>query len=283
MRKYILAVVFLAICPLLIAQQALNNDSIIKLVKAGLSEDLIVTTINGSTGSYDISADGIIALKTAGASDKVIAAIVAKANAPLPVATSPIPVAPPPAPTPATADPDDPASPHDPGVYLMTITPEGKRKMVFVDRVGAGREKAHRGFVSASMKAEIPGPRAAVRSTDANPVFYMYFPPDSGLGGVSGVNSISSPTQFSLLALEDKKDHRETSVAKVAMFGGISYGNDAKKTSLFNSERIRPYAYKVSVSQSLKSGEYAFLATTNMAGTATGATVVIYDFGIDGR
>ena len=30
-----------------VAQQAMNNDSVIKLVKAGLSDDLIVTTING--------------------------------------------------------------------------------------------------------------------------------------------------------------------------------------------------------------------------------------------
>jgi len=71
-RKKILAIAFLAICPLLFAQQALNNDAVIKLVKAGLSDDLIVTTINASAGTYDTSADGIIALKTAGVSDKVV-------------------------------------------------------------------------------------------------------------------------------------------------------------------------------------------------------------------
>ncbi len=81
MRKCILAVVFLAICPLLVAQQALNNDSVIKMVKAGLSDDLIVTTINGSTGTFDTSADGIIALKTAGVSDRVVSAIVTKVAA----------------------------------------------------------------------------------------------------------------------------------------------------------------------------------------------------------
>jgi S1-C subfamily serine protease len=78
-RKNIFAILFLAICPLLFAQQALNNDSVIKLVKAGLSEDLIVSTINAQAGTYDTSTDGIIALKTAGISDKVVAAIVARA------------------------------------------------------------------------------------------------------------------------------------------------------------------------------------------------------------
>jgi len=277
MRPRLLTLVFLAFCSLLLAQQSLNNDAVIKLVKAGLSEDLIVSTINAQPGTYDISATGLIALKEAGAGDKVIAALVAKAAGSTTAAAAPAAPAPP---VPAAQDPDDPMAPHDPGVYLMTTTQDGKRKMVFIDRVGAGREKLHRGFVSASRKAEIPGPRAATRSTDTNPVFYMYFPPSSNIGDE---RSISSPAQFSLLSLEDKKDHRETAVAKAAMFGGFSYGNDAKKTSLFTSERMRSYAYKVTVTASLTAGEYAFIASTTMAGSATGSTVVIYDFGIDGR
>ena len=62
------------------AQAGLNNDSIIKMVKAGLSDDLIVSTIGSSPGVYDTSADGMIALKTAGASDRVVSAVVQKAN-----------------------------------------------------------------------------------------------------------------------------------------------------------------------------------------------------------
>jgi hypothetical protein len=111
-RKHILAVLFLAICPLLVAQQAMNNDSVIKLVKAGLSDDLIVSTINGSPGAYDTSADGIIALKTAGVSDKVVAAVVAKAFAPAPAAQPTAPLIPAPAQAPAAANaPDTPSQP----------------------------------------------------------------------------------------------------------------------------------------------------------------------------
>jgi len=80
MRKCFLAVVFLAFCPLLFSQQALDNDAIIKLIKAGLSDDLIVNTINLSPGNYDTSANGLIALKKAKASDKVIGAIMLKAS-----------------------------------------------------------------------------------------------------------------------------------------------------------------------------------------------------------
>lgn len=80
MRKRLLQLAFLALCPVLAAQQTMNNDAVIKLVKAGLSDDLIITTISASPGTYDISADGIIALKKAGASDKVVAALVAKSS-----------------------------------------------------------------------------------------------------------------------------------------------------------------------------------------------------------
>jgi hypothetical protein len=50
MRKAVCAVLFLVFCPFLVAQQALNNDSIIKMVKAGLTDDVIVATINASLG-----------------------------------------------------------------------------------------------------------------------------------------------------------------------------------------------------------------------------------------
>src|SRR5271169_2400222 len=93
MRKSLVALAFLAICTMLSGQQPLNNDSVVKLVKAGLSDDLIVSTINASPGTYDTSANGLIALKTAGASDKVVSAIVMKASGATPAAAAPAPAA----------------------------------------------------------------------------------------------------------------------------------------------------------------------------------------------
>ncbi len=90
MRRFVVIVALLVFSPLLAAQQALNNDSVIKLVKAGLSEDLVVSTINASPGEYNTSADGLIALKTAGASDKVISAIVLKSSSPALAAQTPV-------------------------------------------------------------------------------------------------------------------------------------------------------------------------------------------------
>lgn len=283
MRKYILALVFLAACLPMFAQQALNNDSVIKLVKAGLSDDLIVSTINASPGAYDTSTNGLIALKSAGVSDKVVEAIVAKAVAPAVKAQAPVS-----APSTAADDPNDPASAHDPGVYLMTISPDGKRKMVFIDRASVAGAKTSNvmgaafsyGIAKAKVKIDIPGARANTRTTEANPVFYMYFPPSINMGGLGGTDVITSPSQFSLLALDEKKDHRETLVGKMGL-NGANIGVDEKKTIPFTSQRLRSEVYKVTLSKSLKKGEYAFLAMTHVSGTENGDTYIVYDFGVD--
>jgi hypothetical protein len=68
-------------CGIAVAQQSINDDAIVKMTKAGLSDDVIVSTINASPGNYDTSPDALIALKSAGVTDKVIAAIVAKPSA----------------------------------------------------------------------------------------------------------------------------------------------------------------------------------------------------------
>jgi hypothetical protein len=76
MTKVVIAVGFLV---LLSSQQTLNNDSVINLMKAGFSEEVIISAINRSQGAYDTSVDGLIALKNAGITHKEISAIVAKA------------------------------------------------------------------------------------------------------------------------------------------------------------------------------------------------------------
>lgn len=79
MLKYVQAVAFLAFSPLLSAQLSLRNADVIKMVKAGLVEDLIITTVNASPGYYDTSVDGLANLKRAGVSDKEFSAIVQRA------------------------------------------------------------------------------------------------------------------------------------------------------------------------------------------------------------
>jgi len=276
--RSMIMVVCVAFC--LAGQDApLTRDTIIQMVKAGLPEDVIVSKIRSEPNPPRWSADDLIALKSAGAGDGVLRALV-----------SPGPTADPPAAgsavRAASADPDDPTAPHDPGVYIMITAREGgRKKMVLIDRAGSGRVKTagvigHAvtfGVVKGKAKTEIPGFRAVVRTREARPEFYMYFPPSGNLGAT---DTISSPSQFSLLQLEPKKDHRETTIFKVG-FGSASAGNDEKKTRRFNAEKIRPYVYKVLPDASLQTGEYAFIAATGMSGSNAAADVVIFDFGVD--
>ena len=66
MRKRLPALALLAIASLLFAQEDMNNAAVIKLLKAGLSDDLIVNTIDASPGKYDTSADALDALQERG-------------------------------------------------------------------------------------------------------------------------------------------------------------------------------------------------------------------------
>lgn len=85
----------------LFAQQILDNDAVLKVVKAGLSEDVVVSMVNNQPGKYSVTPDDLIALKSAGVSDKVIAAMVNRTVSSAPVApTSTSPTAPPLAHTP---------------------------------------------------------------------------------------------------------------------------------------------------------------------------------------
>ncbi|HJR71259.1 MAG TPA: hypothetical protein VKA43_14545 [Gammaproteobacteria bacterium] len=55
-----------------VAQAPMTNQSVIDLAKAKMSDDIILAAIRGSKPSFDLSADGLIALKNAGVSDAVL-------------------------------------------------------------------------------------------------------------------------------------------------------------------------------------------------------------------
>ncbi len=80
--KHLGIVLFIAIAAFCYAQTPLNNDSIIKMAEAGLGEDVIISSINAQPGNYSTGVDDLIALKSAGASSKVITAMISKVSGP---------------------------------------------------------------------------------------------------------------------------------------------------------------------------------------------------------
>lgn len=253
MRKVLSAVFFLICCFAIPAQQAMNNDSVIKMVKAGLSDDLIVTTINSQSGTYDTSTDGIIALKSAGVGDKVVAAIVAKAADPGP--RTPL-VAP--APPAAAAAPARPAGIDDVGVYFLdksgawqTLQPE----IVNFKTGGVLKGIATQGLVKGDVNGHINGKNA--QRVLAFPVTLAVYVPE-------GVDI----AEYQLLRLRTSGKSREFR----SVTGGVFHasGGASRDNVQYQSSKIAPRTYKIVLDQSIGKGEYGLMppgsyTSSNMA------------------
>ncbi len=277
---------------------ALSVDSIVSMLQAGLSEDLVAARIRKEDRAFDLSAGELIALKKAGVSDNLLKVMLdpkAETNKQQHIVVAPVALRPGLLPeasgaTPSASanqelkgDPDDPMAPHDSGIYLYTKDREGKPHMVPLERASYQGDKSGgyllstltHGVKKAKTKAVLPGPRASVTVTDQEAIFYFYFEDKSaGLGkSFFAISDLSSPNQFALLKLEVTKSSRETTILESGL-GGLHMGSDSKAMTPFKSERIRPGLYKVTV-KSLQPGEYCFLASPH-AGAALASD--IFDF-----
>jgi hypothetical protein len=287
MRKSLIALVFLAFCPFLIAQEALNNDSVIKLVKAGLSDDLIVSTISASPGAYDATANGLIALKSAGASDKVVTAIVMKASG----ASQAQPAA---STASAGTNPDDPAAAHEAGIYIFYPNASVGSKMNMLEPSVYTQGKTGGMFASAmtygiakiKTKAVLRGGHANARVQDSQPIFYFYFEEQSaGLSHASTpFGGTSTPNEYTLLKFDVKGETRETVVGQANVFGA-SGGTDDKAVTNFTYTKLRPGVYKVMLNAALQPGEYGFMSSAGggivaaYGGAVATGSSRIFDFG----
>lgn len=71
MLRVLVLFLALASCLQAIAQNALTNDDIIKMVKGGLSDDVILLAIESQPSNFDVSARALIELKQQGASKTI--------------------------------------------------------------------------------------------------------------------------------------------------------------------------------------------------------------------
>ena len=274
MRKNILAVVFLAICPLAFAQQALDNNAILKLVKAGLSDDLIVTTINAQPGNYDTSTDGLIALKTGGASDKVVSAIVLKAStAPPPPPTAPTPPPQPVAPTPPTP-PTPPVAPTPPAPPVAPVPPTPPVPDVPALPPGITDVGVYYQDKSSTWTA-IPSEVVTAKygGFEINPLHPKETGSKSTNGHVAAARARTAATlpimlavyvpegrtiaDYRLLRLQVKSNERVFPITS----GTATTDNDEldKNAVAISSEKIAPRVYQIMLSAHLGKGEYGML------------------------
>jgi hypothetical protein len=145
------------------AQGVMTNQDVIKLAQAKLGDDLIITKINQSRTKFDLSTDGMVKLKAAGVSDRVLAAMMNPAQPAAP-ATAAQPAAQPAGTTskaPARAQPEAPASQPAPAVDPAHAA---------LERVAAGRPGT--AFIRPKPTPP-PPPRAVVRAAPPNYGMYV--------------------------------------------------------------------------------------------------------------
>ena len=253
----------------------LSNATVIELVRAGLGPEAIIAKINASNGSYDTSTNALIQLKQAGVYDGVIAAMLQRSTTPVLANgradnTSPNPV-----------------DPHAPGIYLLDA--RGPGRMVRIDATISNQTKISNlwgyaftsGISSMKTKTVIPNAVARVQATDRRPVFYFYFTQTGPLASVSQFGSAftamaSSPNEFSLVRLEQKKDRREASIGTVGIFSGVKAGISDKARISFSYEDVAPGVFKVTSDQILAVGQYGFIHSVT-----PGAGARIFDFSVN--
>ena len=78
MRILIMTVLLSALAITASAQENLTNDSILKMVKSGLGDDLIVSMVRDHPGTYTLTPDVVVQLKRAGVSEKILTAMTNK-------------------------------------------------------------------------------------------------------------------------------------------------------------------------------------------------------------
>jgi hypothetical protein len=253
MRKLVFALLLVA-CPLVSAQQTLGNDDIVKMVKAGLSDDLIITSINSQPGLYDTTTNGMIALKSAGVSDKVVGAVVQKAAGVVP----PAPVA---AAAPASAGTGLPDGIDEVGVYYkdkngawVALLPE----IVNFKTGGFLKTLATNGIVKGDINGHLPGSHAKT-SVTLPVVFGVYVPEGTAI------------TEYQLLRLRPSGGNaREFR----SVTGGVIHasGGAARDLVEFESKKLMPRVYEVTLTQDAGKGEYGLLppGATSSANMASG-------------
>jgi hypothetical protein len=298
------------------APKRLTVDQVIAMVRAGLSDDVIITKLHKEDHAFDLESDDLIRLKAANVSDAVVKVMLDPTATPAPVAAPPQQVVMAPGiaglmgvtgarasgatPTPGSnvsGDPNDPMTPHDSGIYLYTKDRSGKPTMIVLERAAYTGAKTGGmlgsaltyGIKKVKTKAVIAGQKSSIRVAETSPVFYFYFDDkQAGLGKTYfGVGNLSNPNQFALLKLEVKGTGRETVIGAYSSLGSSS-GEDTKAMVQFKSERLRPGLYKVTVG-TMAEGEYCFMssgggtvATGPYGGMATTNTngTDIFDFGV---
>ena len=254
----------------------IGNADIVNMAHAGLSDDVLLRTIQLKPGHYDTEPDDLIALKSAGVSDRVIAAMQAHGAAP----TIHDPER-------ATLRDRDGVSPPTPGglpaadlppgvdeigvYYKLPSGPQaGQWQYLRTERVvfrsgGAVKSALTQGILAKDMYGHIEGGKSPQVLPNGFELL-IYTPP-----GTDG-------NEYDLLRLRDHKTYREFRT----LGGGILHSTSGPGPDEvdFTPKKIGPQLYTFTIPNDIEKGEYGILppGSANQRGFAD--TGKIFTFSI---
>jgi hypothetical protein len=234
----------------------MNNDAVVKMVKAGLSDDVIITTINASPGTYDTTANGLIALKQAGVSDKVIAAIVAKTTPAAPSAPAAVP-----APSPLPPGIDSIGVYYQDGSNWQMLPVE----LAVFESGGKVKHVATAGLVKKDLNGTVNGTRS--RLVVKTPATFLVHIPE-GL----------SPNNFRLFRLHVSGSNRQFQSLAGAL--GHESSSGVHDDIEFTSKEIAPSVYKLVLTDDVGDGEFGFLEPQDASSKSPPVSGKIFTFAV---
>jgi len=265
---------------MLSSDEILTNDSVIQLLKAGIPEDLIIAKIRDSRHIFDLSVQGLVALKEGGVSDRLMRFLMDTTKPPevkTIAAVTPPPQAPPAAPVapkepPKAAEPpaakSDPGFPEEAGVYLKSgkqwveIEPE----VVVWQTGGTLKRFATAGIVQGDVNGRIKGVHSA--TPVKTPAEFLIVAPE-------GVTL----AEYQLIHLRELRDAREFRTVTGGLFSAS--GGATRDAIPFEGTKVLSRTFSVILS-ALEEGEYGFLPATG-GGSPTSSSNVgkMYTFQVN--
>lgn len=246
-------------------------EDVTKLVKAGVSEEIVIQQIRKVHTAFDLSTDQLIQLKSASVSDRIIQVMLDPSRVETetppasPPATAPASAsAPAPAQAGALAEVSEPAGhavlPSEAGVYIhkagqwAEVTPE----IVYWKTGGVAKTVATLGVIKGNLNGRIVGPRGP--NSYGKPLEFL-------IVTIEGV----SIAEYQLLHLHPARESREFRTVT----GGVFHSESGAARDLlrFESTKIAPHIFRVIFPAGYGPGEYGFLPPGS-----TGSSGKIYSF-----
>ena len=279
------------------APAPMNNQDVIKLVKAKISEDVIIAKIKQSKTRFDVSVDGLVALKEAGVSDNVIAVMMDPAASAAPPPSAPASAASAPAPAPKPAFPpsnvpkevapiDAKTAPRAPapkpvsvasapanfGVYIWAdgeLKPLGRVQTKVQLSKFRSLLKSVVPFVRQKIDINIPGAHSTSRYDLVRPTFFAFFPASRDVSKFKLLQAKITGQRF------DQRTLANASIMFSTEQNQDEVPCDIGPTAVKDLYRIFPR-------EDIPSGEFGFVeGNTGSKSTSNIEILDVYDFAID--